>query len=83
MGGPPPPMVSPSASTNCASDVRTNPCAVRTPGTAATWSTTASGMRPGVEPSPRAEAPCTWRSIPVRLWAKTPSNDRFTESVRT
>ncbi len=76
-------MVSPFRSTNWANDVRTKPWAVRTPGTAATWSVTASGIRPGFDPSPNAEVPCTWRSTSVSVWAKTDSKERFTESVST
>ena len=58
VGGPPPPIVSPVASTNWASDVCTNPCAVRTPGTAATWSVTDVRDPAGVgRRLPRAEAP--------------------------
>ena len=83
MGGPPPPMVSPSRSTNWASDVWTNPWAVRTPGTAATWSVTDSEMRPALAELLSADSPPTRRSTPVRVWANTALNDRLTESVST
>ena len=83
VGGPPPPTSFPSASTNVALLVWRKPSARATPGTARTSSTMASGIRPGSDTSPRADAPFTRRSTPESVWVNTASNDCLTVSVST